>query len=67
MIDLSPISDRTALLLFSTTEIANSNFPLSLFDNFPQLSFGCSDFTFDFFSCREKTEHDRLNSNFSKN
>ena len=31
----SPISDRTTLLSFSTTtEIANRNFPLCLFDNF---------------------------------
>ena len=37
VIVLSPISDRTALLSFSLTEIANSNFPLSLFDNFPAI------------------------------
>ena len=34
---LSPISDRTALLQFSTMEIANSNFPLYIFDNFPAI------------------------------
>ena len=37
-IALSPMPDRTALLSFSTTEIANSNFPLCLFDNFPAIA-----------------------------
>ena len=35
---LSPMPDRTALLSFSTTEIANSNFPLYVFDNFPAIA-----------------------------
>ena len=35
---LSSISDRTALLLFTMMEIANSNFPLGFFlTTFPQL------------------------------
>ena len=33
----SPISDRTALLSFSMMEIANSDFPLYIFDNFPAI------------------------------
>ena len=48
---LSPISDRTALLLFTMMEIANSNFPLVFSDNFPAIalklfSFLFSDFQF---------------------
>ena len=33
----SPISDRTALLSFSLMEIANSDFPLYIFDDFPAI------------------------------
>ena len=33
----SPISDRTALLSFSMIEIANSDFPLYIFDDFPSI------------------------------
>ena len=33
----SPISDRTALLSFSMMEIANSDFPLYIFDDFPAI------------------------------
>ena len=31
------MSDRTALLSISTMEIANSDFPLYIFDNFPAI------------------------------
>ena len=33
----SPKSDRTALLSFSIMEIANSDFPLYILDNFPAI------------------------------